>query len=508
VYSENSGFTLRNGRSARIYLEGNFAGEWETGDAARYADEFDSWVMEREAVIAKRMRDAYYDKYYDRDIYGAEDLNEYGEWIYTRKYGYVWKPFSTATAGYANWSPYRYGHWRWVPVYGWTWVNDEPWGWATYHHGRWVWDNGYWVWTPYGYYRWRRSWWSPGLVVVTWNGSLICWYPLPYDSHYYDYNRHYYSRHNRRRNNTTIINNNTTVVVVNPTPSPNPNPSPTPPVVQNPTNEDRRNRLQTPTFQRVPLNGVVAMKADEFGRDTKGTRSVPLDTAKTILSKTPDERNQTPPILPDYKDISRQVSKEILIENPRPVKSEQVKTGVTERKSGVPLDEELRKVRIFGNRTPVQPTRNEEVKSGVEMKPDRNETRKTGAVTRPVFKPDEGDTQPTDTPTKNPRNDFPTRTTGDGNSDDNDRKNDQRPVFRPRQRDENQTPPIYVPPPPKQEERRQQPKNNDTPRSEPPKQRDEPRQTPQPKSEPKSEPKNDSKPTQPSVIQRKTEKDG
>ena len=92
----------------------------------------------------------YYDKYYDRDIYGAEDLSDYGEWIYTRKYGYVWKPYPHGDKHYADWSPYRYGNWRWIPPYGWTWVNDEPWGWATYHHGRWIFADGYWAWTPYG----------------------------------------------------------------------------------------------------------------------------------------------------------------------------------------------------------------------------------------------------------------------------------------------------------------------------------------------------------------------
>jgi hypothetical protein len=199
VYSRTAGFTLRSGRSAKIFIEGNYAGDYETSDVARLTDEFDEWVLQRDAVIARRLKDAYYDKYYDRDMYGAEDLNEYGEWIYTNKYGYVWKPFANSVRSYADWSPYRYGHWRWVPVYGWTWVNDEPWGWATYHHGRWVYDSGYWYWTPYAQVRWRRSWWRPALVTIaTWNGSLICWYPLPYHVGYYDYNRGWDGRGNRR----------------------------------------------------------------------------------------------------------------------------------------------------------------------------------------------------------------------------------------------------------------------------------------------------------------------
>ena len=166
VYSDTAGFTLKSGRGARVFVDGSNAGEWETADAARNSDEFDGWASDRDVTIAKRIRDAYYDKYYDQDIYGADDLDAYGEWVHTSKYGYVWRPYKNSIGVYADWSPYRYGHWRWVPPYGWTWVNDEPWGWATYHHGRWVYDNGYWAWTPYGYYRPSQSWWFPALVVI------------------------------------------------------------------------------------------------------------------------------------------------------------------------------------------------------------------------------------------------------------------------------------------------------------------------------------------------------
>src|SRR3954469_24915159 len=132
VYSDTSGFTLRNGRAATIFLNGSNAGEWETADASAFTDSFDNWALDRDSAIAKRLHDSYYDKYYDRDIYGADDLTDYGEWVYTRTYGYVWRPYRASVANYSDWSPYRYGHWRWFPPYGWTWINDEPWGWATY----------------------------------------------------------------------------------------------------------------------------------------------------------------------------------------------------------------------------------------------------------------------------------------------------------------------------------------------------------------------------------------
>jgi hypothetical protein len=130
IYSMSSGFTLRDGRSAKVFLEGDYAGEWEMADASNFYDEFDEWTAKSDAAILKRIRDAYYDKYYDRDIYGAEDLNAHGEWVYTRKYGYVWRPYRTAIDDYADWSPYRYGHWRGIQPYWWRWVIVDEWGWA------------------------------------------------------------------------------------------------------------------------------------------------------------------------------------------------------------------------------------------------------------------------------------------------------------------------------------------------------------------------------------------
>ena len=44
IYSTNAGFTLRGGRSAKIFLEGDYAGESETADAGNFYDEFDEWT--------------------------------------------------------------------------------------------------------------------------------------------------------------------------------------------------------------------------------------------------------------------------------------------------------------------------------------------------------------------------------------------------------------------------------------------------------------------------------
>ncbi len=475
VYSENSGFTLRNGRTARIQISGDYEGEWETSDAARYADEFDIWSLERDAVIAKLLQKADYDKYYDRDIYGAEDLSEYGEWIYTKKYGYVWKPFGNATANYTDWSPYRYGQWRWIPPFGWTWVNDEPWGWATYHHGRWVYDNG-WYWTPYPAHRTGRSWWRPALVIVNYIAGNICWYPLPYNYSYYNYNHSYHSTYvDRRRYNTTIVNNNNTTVIVNPTPTPIP-------LIKN-KNARININPENLAVNTVPASGVISIPATEFGIKTKGFRPAPLDVAKRVLIKSPLETTDSLG-LPTYKELNGRIGKEIRVENPKFEKAETlVRTGATERIIGVPLDENLRKARVQGNRMPLERIPITEVKSG--RTEAESAIRNTGAVKRPprsVSSPSDNIEEVKQAPRskRNPINDFPPRSTGE-NSEENPTEGS--PVYRPRENNrERQAPPTEEPPqrPQRRERTTQPPPENEAEpsRPEPPLRREKPRPEP------------------------------
>ena len=511
VYSENSGFTLKNGRSATVQLTGNYAGEWQTADAARYADDFDSWSLERDAVIAKRLQKADYDKYYDRDIYGAEDLSDYGEWIYTKKYGYVWKPYRNSTASYADWSPYRYGQWRWIPPYGWTWVNDEPWGYATYHHGRWVYEDDYWYWSPYSYNRGRRSWWRPALVVVSYIADNICWYPLPYDYGYYNYNSYYYNHHSH---NTTIINNNTTVVVVNPTPNPSPNPSPTP----------------RPEWESLPPIGVTTVAASDFGRNKTKFRGAPTDLAKKALEQSSSKINR-PPVLPTFKELNGNVSKDILVSNPKINRSEEsIKTGATIRTSGTSTGETLRNEKILGNRAPIEKVPRQGNQTGGNGNgEDQSPIRSTGAIKRqPRSESTTDGNQPPirqspvreTTPNGNPIR----QTGGIRNSDEND---NQTPVKPRREREirESQTPSETPQPRIEREERVEKPRREREPerqqepvRVEPPrqeKQREErqpqvrpepPRQEP-PREQPQKQEPPPEKPAAPSETKRNP-KDG
>ncbi|MGH9944797.1 MAG: DUF6600 domain-containing protein, partial [Pyrinomonadaceae bacterium] len=185
IYSETSGFTLREGRTASLRAGGADAGDWDLSSAAAASlDAWDTWVDDRERDLTARLRYDNRDRYYDRHLWGAEELDSYGDWVHVNDYGYVWRPRLTVINNYYNWAPYRYGRWTWFPPYGWTWVADEPWGWAPYHYGRWVYVDNNWCWTPRFYGYGRRSWWRPALVAFVYvpssYGEHVAWYPLGY----------------------------------------------------------------------------------------------------------------------------------------------------------------------------------------------------------------------------------------------------------------------------------------------------------------------------------------
>lgn len=488
IYSATSGFTLRGGRTARVFTDGPNTGEWELANSEAFADSFDRWTIERDEDIAENLRDSYYDRYYDRDIYGADELDEYGDWVYTRDYGYVWRPWSSATSSYSDWSPYRYGHWRFIAPFGWTWVNDEPWGWATYHYGRWIWYNGYWHWSPYGYDRFGRSWWRPALVIFTTNRDNYCWYPLPYYSPYYNYNYHYYSRNPRRpRHGQT-----------GGTPTPQPTPPVTPPV-STPilTPEQRRAKMITPPLQTIPPTGVVTVSKDDFGRGRLPIGRPPLATAKEVLAKAP-AAGETPPILPTYTDVSKTMRPDVKVDRPVIAKIPiSGRTGASDRTDDKPLDNTLKSKRILGNRPPLQiNTGQGDVKTTPAGTPDRP---KTGAVERPV-KPSPPIIVPRSVEDKKPQ---PVES-----------KPRQTPVF-PQQQKREPVDPAPTPKPrqepPRQYEqprRVEPPMRRETPRYEPPPQRETPRPSPPPqKSEPPPQKSEPAKPAPTPPLDRKG-KDG
>jgi len=130
-------------------------------------DQFDDWCAGRDhELLASQSYN-----YVNRDVYGADDLDAYGNWV-PSQYGQVWAPRPPVP----DWSPYSYGQWSYVDdYYGWSWVDYAPWGWAPYHYGRWFWNTGYgWCWWPGA--RFGVSLWSPALVgFFGWGGGVGVW---------------------------------------------------------------------------------------------------------------------------------------------------------------------------------------------------------------------------------------------------------------------------------------------------------------------------------------------
>ncbi|HVG34532.1 MAG TPA: DUF6600 domain-containing protein [Pyrinomonadaceae bacterium] len=375
VYADADGFTLRDERSATLTYAGGTEGDWQFSAASSF-DTWDTWVNDRERYLAARLRYEQRDRYYDADIWGAEELDAYGEWVYADNYGWVWRPHTTVTNNYHDWAPYRHGHWRWCPPYGWTWVGDEPWGWAPYHYGRWVYYNQGWCWAPRGYsFRYGRNWWRPALVAFVYvpssYGEHVAWYPLTYGQH--DPHRRNHRPRSRpgrltplrgreldnlRRINPAMARAVTTV-----------------PVREFGT-EGARLRPAAAAIARNAMNSepvrLPVRTSDQTGAAARDTRSGRLPAARPA------------PIVPAAAQLERP-------------------TGAAERSPSVPLDDELWRTRVYQGRQP-RPARPPAVGAGTDPA-DRD----TGAVTRPALpatRPplNAGDTDDVD---RNYRNNLP-----------------------------------------------------------------------------------------------------
>ncbi len=465
IYSDTSGFALRDGRSAVLVVNGENAGDWELLAAAP-RDAVDEWVNERENYLAQRLK---YDvKYFDEYVWGAEDLDAYGDWRYTDDFGWIWQPRATAIASYNDWAPYRYGHWTWCPPYGWTWVGYEPWGWAPYHYGRWVYHNNYWAWCPRSQYYRNRSWWRPALVAFVFNisfGNDVCWYPLSY--HQRDpYSRHYRhndgNRHDDRRPGYGRPRDGR--------PGDGPN--------------DRHGYDKT-------WRGVTRVPRTDFGRPNGRGRAADEPIARRVVDAEPQTVD-----LPRRSGVVRAPGMPVLDIPDRP-------TGASDRAPGVPLDEDLRRSRVFRGREPRRPAEPTEPRRTEEgSTPAVTQTPPTGAVARPET-PAPRETRPNeDRPEGRGRMVRPAMPEGAEKPTRHRERIETTPSTTPEPRNE---PPRVEPrseprteaprsEPPRTEAPRTEPPRTEAPRSEPresrPEPRSEPRESrPEPRSEPRSEPR-------------------
>jgi len=139
-------------------------------------DDFDQFAFSRDQLEDR----AESSNYISTEMTGYEDLDQYGQWHYAADYGPVWTPVGVAV----GWAPYRFGHWVWIAPWGWTWVEDEPWGFAPFHYGRWALIGGAWCWAP-GPVAVRPVYapafvafvGGPGFAVGV-GGPSVAWFPL------------------------------------------------------------------------------------------------------------------------------------------------------------------------------------------------------------------------------------------------------------------------------------------------------------------------------------------
>ena len=93
------------------------------------------------------------------EMTGESDLARFGAWRKGPGGEHVWTPARLP----AGWQPYQQGAWTWKLPWGWTWVDDQPWGFAPFHYGRWLQVEGHWAWTP-GQWGSARPVFAPALV--------------------------------------------------------------------------------------------------------------------------------------------------------------------------------------------------------------------------------------------------------------------------------------------------------------------------------------------------------
>jgi len=171
-------------------------------------DGFDSWCGTRD----DREDHSISAQYVAPGVIGSEDLDANGVWTEVPPYGHVWVPQHVAV----GWTPYSVGHWAYVAPWGWTWVDDEPWGYAPFHYGRWVYTSGSWGWAPGPVY--VRPVYAPALVAwfggPGWGVSLgfgfgggFGWCPLGWGEPFYPWYHHGYGYFRSVNVSNTYIHN-------------------------------------------------------------------------------------------------------------------------------------------------------------------------------------------------------------------------------------------------------------------------------------------------------------
>jgi len=151
------------------------------------SDDFVDWCRDRD-YDETRLAALYYISPY---VTGFAELDAAGLWKISQDYGPVWFPTEP------EWSPYRFGHWSWMAPWGWTWIDDQPWGFAPSHYGRWALIDKHWAWVPGSFVAHPlfapavvAFLGTPGIGLSSEDGATVAWFPLaPGEAYWPTYTR-------------------------------------------------------------------------------------------------------------------------------------------------------------------------------------------------------------------------------------------------------------------------------------------------------------------------------
>lgn len=121
------------------------------------------------------------------EMTGAADLARFGAWSVAPDGARLWTPAKLP----AGWQPFQQGAWSWVAPWGWTWIDDQPWGFAPFHYGRWLAAHGRWAWAPGQWgatrpvYAPATTGWFGGTALVVGEAPALGWVALAPDEAVY-----------------------------------------------------------------------------------------------------------------------------------------------------------------------------------------------------------------------------------------------------------------------------------------------------------------------------------
>jgi hypothetical protein len=139
AWSNGEAHPVHAGQTVRFGATGS-SDATATAVAPRPQDDLEAWGALRD----RRSAESPSARHVSRGVVGYEDLDDSGTWSKEPGNGDVWFPGAVASA----WAPYHDGRWAWIAPWGYTWVDDQAWGYAPSHYGRWTSVHGRWGWVP------------------------------------------------------------------------------------------------------------------------------------------------------------------------------------------------------------------------------------------------------------------------------------------------------------------------------------------------------------------------